>query len=107
MTQTASNHRILVVDDEPRLRDSLRDLLRNSGYNTITADGGKSAVTILAEQSVDLLLLDLKMPGYSGHQVMDFIEENAIDAAVIVVSGETSFDNMAPTALSWLEMLNV
>jgi len=90
--QDSSRYKLLVVDDEPRLRESLCNLLINSGYDTIMADGGRKAVAILSEQPVDILLLDLKMPGFSGHQVMDYIEENNIPTTVRVVSGETTFD---------------
>jgi len=57
--------------------------------------GGQQAVEQLREHDVELMLLDLKMPGFNGHQVMDFVEENKLNTTVVVVSGETSFDSMA------------
>ena len=86
---------ILLVDDEPRMLQSLRDLMVASGYKVVTALGGQEAVTRLKTLSVDLMLLDLKMPGFSGHQVMDYLDEKGIETTVIVVSGETSFDSMS------------
>ncbi|MEZ5524730.1 MAG: EAL domain-containing protein [Pseudomonadales bacterium] len=86
---------ILVVDDQPRMLQSLQELMTISGYRVITALGGQQAVHQLSEHNVDLMLLDLKMPGYSGHQVMDYIDEHKIDTTVIVVSGESSFDTMS------------
>jgi len=86
------NELILVVDDQPRMLQSLQELMTISGYQVITAMGGQQAVEQLSEHAVDLMLLDLRMPGYSGHQVMDFVEENKLDTTVVVVSGESSFD---------------
>lgn len=87
--------KILLVDDEPRMLQSLRDLMIASGYQVQTALGGQEAVARLNENRVDIMLLDLKMPGFSGHQVMDYVDEKSIDTTVIVVSGETSFDAMS------------
>jgi len=89
------NELVLVVDDQPRMLQSLQELMVGCGYNVITALGGQQATERLLEHDVDLMLLDLKMPGYSGHQVMDFVEENELNTTVIVVSGETCFDAMS------------
>ncbi len=89
------NELVLVVDDQPRMLQSLQDLMVGSGYNVITALGGQQATERLLEHDVDLMLLDLKMPGFSGHQVMDFVEERELNTTVIVVSGETCFDAMS------------
>lgn len=86
---------ILVVDDQPRMLQSLQELMTISGYQVITALGGQQAVHQLSEHKVDLMLLDLKMPGYSGHQVMDYVDEHKLETTVIVVSGESSFDAMS------------
>ena len=94
MTQK-NDQAILLVDDEPRLLNSLRELMTLNGFQVLTAGGGQEALNVLNEQHVDLVLLDLKMPGFSGHQVMDYIDERNFDTTVIVVSGETSFDAMS------------
>ena len=86
------NELILVVDDQPRMLQSLQELMTISGYKVITALGGQQAVQQLREYDVGLMLLDLNMPGFSGHQVMDFVDEQKLDTTVVVVSGETSFD---------------
>ena len=86
---------LLLVDDEPRMLQSLRDLMVASGYKVVTALGGQEAVARLNDSAIDVMLLDLKMPGFSGHQVMDYVDEKNIDTTVIVVSGETSFDSMS------------
>lgn len=86
---------ILLVDDEPRLLSSLCELIKLNGYQPVTAGGGLEAVELLRQQPFDLMLLDLKMPGFSGHQIMDYVEKNTLDTTVIVVSGEISYDAMS------------
>lgn len=86
---------ILLVDDDLHLLSSLNDLVQLSGYHTIMASDGAAAVAILGVQHIDLMLLDLKMPGFSGHQVMDYVEQQSLDTTVIVVSGETCYDSIS------------
>ena len=84
---------ILIVDDEPRARASLKEILRLSGYETSLADGGIEAVELLSSRKFDLMLLDLNMPDMDGHKVMEHINNLQIDCDIIVVSGETTFDH--------------
>jgi diguanylate cyclase (GGDEF)-like protein/PAS domain S-box-containing protein len=84
--------RILIVDDEPRLCQSLKELLELHGYQCTPAIGGQEAISFLDKQRYDVLLLDIKMPDIDGHQVMDHIKSNRLSVDVIVVSGETTFD---------------
>ncbi len=88
----ASKIRILVVDDETRLRESLVELIARHGYEAHAASGGKAAVSMLETQNFDLLLLDLRMPDMTGIEVMQFINSRGLDVTVIVVSGDSSFD---------------
>ncbi|PLY13844.1 MAG: two-component system response regulator [Sedimenticola sp.] len=84
--------RILIVDDEPRLCNSLKVLLELRGYSCDTATGGVKALQTLRQSSFDIMLLDLKMPELDGHQVMDYVKTSLPDLDVIIVSGETTFD---------------
>src|SRR5450830_87681 len=84
--------RILLVDDEPRLLSSLYELLRDRDYHLVTASCGAEALAHLEKLQFDLVLLDLRLPDMSGHDIMDFINEKGIDADVIVMSGEVGID---------------
>ena len=86
---------ILLVDDEPRMLSSLSEMLSLNGYQTVSAVGGLEATKQLQQQDFCLMLLDLKMPGFSGHQVMDYVEDKSLDTTVIVVSGEVSYDSLS------------
>lgn len=87
--------RILLADDDPRMLDSLRTLLELYNYHVETALGGQKAIDMLAGNEYDLILLDLKMPMVSGHDVMNYMSSNNIDTMTIVVSGETSLEDIS------------
>jgi len=62
--------KIIVVDDDPRLRDLLRRYLGDNGFSVVTADGAQSMNRLWARERFDLLILDLMMPGEDGLSVM-------------------------------------
>lgn len=74
------------------LLNSLCELLKGRGYQLVTAATGSEAIRHLEEMKFDLALLDLRLPDYSGHEIMDFINANGIDTKVIVLSGDTGID---------------
>src|SRR5690242_5361447 len=84
--------RLLLVDDEPRLLASLYELLRDRGFDLTTASSGSEAIAHLSRSRFDLVLLDLRLPDIGGHEIMDFMNERALDADVIVMSGEVGID---------------
>ena len=85
--------RLLIVDDEPRMLASLCELLSERNYHLVTATSGDEAIKLLSESNFDLVLLDLRMPGFSGLEVMDFIRQQNISVGIIVVSGEAGIDS--------------
>ena len=85
--------KILIVDDEARMRDSLKILLSNEGYNIQTGCNGKEAIECLNKDSYDIVLLDMIMPGMNGHQVMDFIKSHYPDTLVIIMTGHASVES--------------
>ena len=85
--------KVLVVDDEVRMRASVGDLLKAYGHQCELAAGGEEALGLLSTGSVDLMLLDLNMPGIDGYQVMREVKEHYPETDVIVVSGETTFES--------------
>ncbi|SFM30294.1 PAS domain S-box-containing protein/diguanylate cyclase (GGDEF) domain-containing protein [Rugamonas rubra] len=84
--------RLLLVDDEPRLLSSLYELLRDRDYQLVTATCGSEALAQLNRLKFDLILLDLRLPDMSGHQIMDFINERGIEGDVIVMSGDVGIE---------------
>lgn len=69
-------YRLLVVDDEDNMRSSLADILRLEGYQVKTANGGEAAIQMVSSQDFDLILLDLKMPGIDGLDVLRYVSRS-------------------------------
>jgi len=89
-TPTAA--RLLLVDDEPLILTSLRELLKSSGFILVMAASGSEAVRQLSLEPFDLVILDLRLPDMGGHDIMDFINQRQIDTKVIVTSGDEGID---------------
>jgi diguanylate cyclase (GGDEF)-like protein/PAS domain S-box-containing protein len=85
--------RILVVDDEARLRHSLRLLLEREGRQVDECATGAEAVAALSGQQYDLVLLDLRLPDMTGLQVMDRLKSQLASVTVIVVSADDVIDS--------------
>ena len=89
----SKNPEILVVDDEPDVRDALKTFLRNHGYRVMVAQSGEEAVKLLAENNFDLIMLDVVLPGMSGLDVMDYVSDNNLSTLIIVMTGFASTDS--------------
>ena len=85
--------KILIVDDEPRMCESLRKLIARKGYEVYTAGSGAKARVILQDMQFDVALLDMIMPDTDGHQLMDLINEKSPDTDVIIITGDASLDS--------------
>lgn len=77
---------ILIVDDEKTLRYSLTDLFKRVGYETACAASGQEALEHIRRQSFDVILLDLKMPGMDGVEVLRRARPQAPDAIFIIMT---------------------
>jgi diguanylate cyclase (GGDEF)-like protein/PAS domain S-box-containing protein len=87
-----NNPRILIADDDPRARASLKEVLSTTSYETTLAKNSSEAIELLNSGNFDLILLDLNMPDMYGHKVMEHIHNNQLNCDIIVISGETTFD---------------
>jgi two-component system nitrogen regulation response regulator NtrX len=85
--------RILVADDEQAIRQSVGNILRYADYEVDEAQDGPSALARLARGGIDALLLDVKMPGLDGFEVMEQMANDGIDVPVVVVSGHDAVEN--------------
>ena len=90
----AEKRSILIVDDKPELLNSLHQLVSLHGYRADKALGGAEALEALSRKRYDVVLLDLIMPGVSGHDVLDFASREDLESKIIVVSGDSSFSGV-------------
>jgi len=86
----SSAHRpvkILAIDDELVIRDSIASYLEDSGFKVLQAGDGRQGLALLREDAPDLILLDLRMPEMDGLAFLETLQQEASDIPVIVVSG--------------------
>jgi PAS domain S-box-containing protein len=84
--------RILVVDDEVRITESLGRLLEGRGHHVFAVNSGQEAQDLLSRQQIDIALLDMMMPDMSGLELMDYINVINPDIPVIFITGHSSLD---------------
>jgi len=84
--------KVLVVDDEPPLREMLRGFFESNGYGARAAGSGEEALRLIAEESPGAVVLDLKMPGLSGIETLARIKELDRSIPVIIMTGYGTVD---------------
>jgi DNA-binding NtrC family response regulator len=85
--------KILVVDDESTARKSWADILRLESYQVATASSGEAAVAALQKETYDIMLLDLRMPGMDGLEVLKSASKIAPDTQIIVLTAHGSLES--------------
>jgi two-component system sensor histidine kinase/response regulator len=83
---------ILIIDDEPSVREGLQEFLEDEGYDVYLARNGREGLKIFDEVRPDLVLTDLRMPGIPGVEVIQQIKAANPQAVVIVITGYGSLD---------------
>ncbi|GIW91612.1 MAG: sigma-54-dependent Fis family transcriptional regulator [Pirellulaceae bacterium] len=79
---------ILIVDDDPFIRQSLAEILRFAGHTTLEAADGKAALDLLGRHPVDLILLDLELPRIGGLDVLRRVQAERPHIPVVIISGK-------------------
>jgi len=85
--------RILVIDDDQGVRDSMARMLRGAGYAVETAETGEEGLTLARGNVFDVILSDMRMPGISGLDVLKRLRDQRVDAAFIVMTGFGTVDS--------------
>ncbi|MCK5535782.1 MAG: response regulator, partial [Bacteroidales bacterium] len=83
---------VLVIDDERAIRNTLKDVLEYEEYKVDIAEDGLVGLEKIKNGKYDVILLDIKMPGMDGIEVLDSIFEMGTDVPVIMISGHASLD---------------
>ena len=79
--------KILIVDDEKAIRNSLGEILGDEGYEVDTAEDGPAALAKVDKERFDVIFCDIKMPGMDGTEVLDKLVADGIDSAIVMISG--------------------
>ncbi|PLX91567.1 MAG: Fis family transcriptional regulator [Desulfuromonas sp.] len=83
---------ILIIDDENSIRESLTGVLQDEGYRPISAEDGLTGIETITEESPDLILLDIWMPGIDGLETLQRIREKSPELPVIMMSGHGTIE---------------
>src|SRR5919112_517322 len=84
--------RILVIDDDTAVRDSMERMLRAAGYTVQSAPTGEEGVTLARGGAFDVILSDMRMPGMSGLDVLRTLRERRVDSGFIIMTGFGTVD---------------
>jgi DNA-binding response OmpR family regulator len=68
--------KILIIDDDPGIRESLTLIIKKMGYTAVSIDNGFEALSLLSQQNFDLVVLDVMMPEMDGWEVLKFIRDD-------------------------------
>ncbi|NCQ11158.1 MAG: sigma-54-dependent Fis family transcriptional regulator, partial [Bacteroidetes bacterium] len=101
-----ATHKILLVDDEISIRKALREILEFEKYKICESSSGNEALEILGENDFDLVLLDIKMKGKDGLEVLEKLSRNGFETPVIMLSGHGTIETaMQATKLGAYDFL--
>jgi len=85
--------KILIVDDDPSIRNTLKEVLSRESYQVTTAGSGEEALKIMRETNFDLALLDLKMVGMNGLSLMKEIRKRSPSTGIIMLTGYATLES--------------
>ena len=89
VVETGTRKTILIVDDSSIIRNYLQKAIGNR-YSIISVGGGQEAIDSIPNNKIDLILLDLMMPGIDGFGVLDYLNSNGNSTPVVIISGDTT-----------------
>src|ERR1051325_6969673 len=86
------SHSILIVDDEPGIRESLRGILEDEGFDVEAVKSGEECLALVERRTVNCVLLDIWLPGMDGLETLERIKAVWQDCSVVMISGHGSID---------------
>lgn len=84
--------KLLIIDDERSIRNSLKEILADEGYDVDVAENGAEGCAMAEKERYSVIFCDIKMPGMDGMEVLSNLVEKGVDSAVIMISGHGDID---------------
>ena len=84
--------KILIIDDERSIRNSLKEILSDEGYDVDVAGNGHEGISMVEKEKYSVIFCDIKMPEMDGMEVLDKLIQMGTDAAVVMISGHGDID---------------
>ena len=84
---------VLIVDDEAGSRETLLDILEEEGYSAATAGEGKEALEMIGHDSFQIALVDIRLPGMDGVELLGKIREQSPETAIIMITADATLEN--------------
>lgn len=84
--------KILIIDDERSIRNSLKEILADEGYDVDVAENGSAGCSMVEKEKYDVIFCDIKMPEMDGMEVLDKLNQMGVDAAIVMISGHGDID---------------
>ncbi|MBF0202261.1 MAG: response regulator [Desulfamplus sp.] len=88
-----TNKKVLVIDDETYIRDSIRSFLEDFGYNVAEAENGLDAMSVFDQYLPDIILCDLRMPEMDGFEVLARVVNKSPDIPIVIISGAANISD--------------
>ena len=98
-----AGERILVVDDEEMIRDLCYHILTGEGYQVLTAENGADALRELAQNPVELMITDIKMPGIDGLELFERVKQTGGDIVTVFITGHGTLDTAIEALMRGVE----
>ena len=86
--------KILVIDDERSIRNSLKEILSDEGYDVDVAEDGAHGCAMAEKEKYNIIFCDIKMPGMDGMEVLDKLVDMGVDSAIVMISGHGDFSTV-------------
>ena len=86
--------KILVIDDERSIRNSLKEILSDEGYYVDVAEDGAQGCAMAEKEKYNIIFCDIKMPGMDGMEVLDKLVDMGVDSAIVMISGHGDFSTV-------------
>jgi len=98
---------ILIIDDERAIRNSLKEILGDEGYDVDVAESGAAALEMVDKEKYNVIFCDIKMPGMDGVEVLDKMIADGVESAIVMISGhgdiETAVDCIKKGAFDFIQ----